>query len=90
MVISVEADIFQIVVLATDAQALLRIGYAARRRGAVAQEVILELRHARVIEHERRVTLGHQWGRRDDEVLLTLEKIEKCLSYLLGSHFWSL
>ena len=60
VVVGVVAHIFQVVVLARYAEALLRVGDAARRRCLVAQEIILELRHARVGEHQRRVVFEYQ------------------------------
>jgi hypothetical protein len=53
------ADRFEIVVLATDADALLAGGGALVRALLATREHVLELHHARVGEHQRRIVLRH-------------------------------
>ena len=79
MVIGVVADLLQVVVLARDAQAFLRIGRTRVFAGRVAQENILELVHARIGEHQRGVALDDHRGRRHDNVAFRFEKVEKSL-----------
>ena len=55
MVVSVMAYFFQIVVLAADTEAFLRIGATFARGGTVAQDDVFELVHARIGKHQRRV-----------------------------------
>ncbi len=77
VVVGVVAHLLQVVVLARDAQTLLRVGRAGVFARCVAQENILELVHARVGEHERGVALDDHRGRGHDRVLLRCEEVEK-------------
>jgi hypothetical protein len=72
---------------ATGANALLRIGGAARLVGAwlLAEEDRHELIHPSIREEQVRA-VRHQRGRRHDRVLLRLEKIEKRLAYFAAGH----
>jgi len=87
VVIRVEADVIEVVVLAAGADALLRVGRAARRVRALdlAEENGHELVHARVGEEQIR-TLGQQARRRHDRVALRFEEIEKGSSNLGAGH----
>ena len=71
------ADIVEIVVLAAGAHAFLRGGGA--RVGALleAGEDVLELHHAGIGEHQRRVVARHQRRGRHDRVAVLLEKVEE-------------
>jgi hypothetical protein len=60
------ADVFQVVVLATGADAFLARGGAVVGPLVEAQEHVLELVHAGVGEQQRRVVAGHDRARRDD------------------------
>ena len=60
VVIGVAADVFEIVVLAADADALLRAGGARVGSALLAEKNVLELDHAGVGEQQRRVVVGHQ------------------------------
>jgi len=82
MVVSVVPYLFEIVVLAADAQALLAVGHARAGDGAVAQYHVLELVHARVGEHQRGVVFNHHRGRRHYLVALGAEKLLEGLSGL--------
>ena len=86
VVVGVVSHLFEVVVLAAHSQTLLRIGRTRIRRRGIAQEDVLELVHAGVGEHQRRVILDHHRGRRHDGVSLGCEEIEKFLSYFLRSH----
>ena len=85
MVVGVVPDLLQVVVLARDAQALLRIGRTGILARGVAQENILELVHAGVGEHQRGVVLHDHRGRRDDRMSLALEELQKHFSQLVYS-----
>ena len=80
MVVGVVSDLLQIVVLARNAQAFLRIGRTRIFAGSVAQEDVLELVHARVGEHQRGVALDNHRGRRHDSMPFRLEEVEKGLT----------
>ena len=71
------ADVFEVVVLAAGANALL-----ARRRACVGplvetQEHVLELVHAGVGEQQRRIVARHHRARSDDLVSLAFEELEE-------------
>jgi len=96
-VVSIEADVFEVVVFAAGADAFLRVGgagVAARNdarpfgdvRGALAEEDGHELVHAGVGEKEVG-GIGQQARRGHDGVLLRSEEIEKRLSYI-GTGFY--
>ena len=87
VVIGVEADVFEVVVLAAGADALLGVGGAARRvrTFCLAEKNRDELVHAGVREQEVR-RIGHEARRRHDGVLLRFEEIEKRLANLCGCH----
>jgi hypothetical protein len=87
VVIGVEADVFEVVVLAAGADALLGVGRAAGRVGALhlAEEDGHELVHAGVGEEQVR-RVRHQRGRRDNGVLLRLEEVEERLADLRAGH----
>ena len=71
------ADILQIVVLAAGAHAFLRGDGAVVGAAFCAGEHVLELHHARIGEHERRVVAGHERPRRDDFMSVPGEIIEE-------------
>ena len=74
------ADVFQVVVLAAGAQAGLDRGGAHVGAGVGAEEHVLELHHAGIGEHQRRVVARHQRTRRDHGVALGCEEVEKGLA----------
>ncbi|ESY36729.1 hypothetical protein X747_26690 [Mesorhizobium sp. LNJC384A00] len=72
------ADIVEVVVLAAGAHALLS-GRGARIGPLLqAGEDVLELHHAGIGEHQRRVVARHERARRDDLVALLAEIVEEC------------
>ena len=80
------ADVVEIVMLAAGADALLR-----RHGGRVgtrleAGEDVLERHHAGVDEHQRRIVLRHQRGRRHDAVPGAAEEVEKAAADVVGDH----
>jgi hypothetical protein len=80
------ADIFEVVVLATGANALL-----GRRRPLVGTLVetekdILELVHAGVGEQQRRVVMRHQRTRCDDLVAFGCKELEELLANFGAAH----
>ena len=62
MVVGIVAHLFEVVVLATDTQALLRVTYSRVLCRTVAKEDVLELVHSGIGEHQRRVVLDYHWG----------------------------
>ena len=86
VVVGVVAHLLEVVVLARDAQAFLRVGTAARFGVARTQNDVLPLVHARIGEHERGVVFHHHRGRRHDGVSFFLEKILERLSDFLCCH----
>ena len=77
VVVGVDADLFQVVVLATHAQAFLGVGHTGVRGFFVPQEIVLEGVHAGIGEEKRGVVLHHDRGRWHDMVALGCEKIEE-------------
>lgn len=88
VVIRVVAHLFEVVVLARDAQTLLRVGRTGVFARSVAEENILELIHARIGEHQGGVVLHHHRGRRHDRVLPALEKVEESLTDFVRFHVY--
>ena len=74
------AHVFQVVVLATRAQAGLDRGGTHVGALVGAQKNVLELHHARVGEHQGRVIAGHQRTGGDHGVSLGLEEVKKYLA----------
>ena len=74
------AHVFQVVVLATRAQAGLDRGRTHVGALVGAQKNVLELHHARVGEHQGRVIAGHQRTGGDHGVSLGLEEVKKYLA----------
>ena len=76
------ANLFEIVVLAARADALLRGGRAtlAMRRFFHAKENALERNHAGVHEKQRRIIGRHERTTRFDYMLMAFEKLEKFLA----------
>jgi len=75
-------DIFQIIMLATNAHALLGISDATRLWLSECEEVILELVHSSVGEQQSRITNRNQGCAWDDEVTLAAEEIQELLTDL--------
>ena len=79
-------DVFEVVVLASGAHALL----AARgpRVGAFvfAEEYLLELHHAGVREKKRRISLWYKAGRRNGLVAVVREVLKEFFSYVIRFH----
>ena len=86
VVVCIVSHFFEVVVLSAHAEALLAVGGAAHLRSAVAQEDVLELVHAGVGEHQRRVVFHNHGCGGDDGMSLCLKEVEKFLSYFLRSH----
>ena len=86
VVVGVVTHLFEVVVLAADAQALLAVGGARPLALLVAKEDILELVHAGVGEHQRRVILDNHRCTRHHVMALTLKIIEECFAYFVRCH----
>src|ERR1043166_7695382 len=87
VVISVEPDVFEVVVFPAGANALLRIGDARRlpRRLLLAEKNRDELIHPCIGEKEVR-RIRQERRRRHNRVLLLAEEIEKALPYFRRGH----
>ena len=79
------ADIVEVVVLAAGAHAFLRGGGALIGPLLDAGEDVLELHHAGIGEHQRRVVARHQRRRRHDLVALGREVVQKCRPDLVNA-----
>ncbi len=79
-------DLLQVVVLAGDAQALLRRDGAHVVARLPAGEDVLELVHARVREQQRRIARGDERGAAHDAVPALLEEAQEGLTCLLRIH----
>jgi len=87
VVVSIVADVLEIVVFASRPDALLRVRRAGRieGHGLGAEKVGHELVHPRI--RELQVRRGwHQRSRRHDGVLLLLEEIEEALAQFVRGH----
>ncbi len=71
------ADIVEVVVLAARPHAFLRGGGAHIRALLDAGKDVLELHHARIGEHQRRVVARHQRRGRHDRVTVLREEVQK-------------
>ena len=86
VVVSVAADLFQVVVLAGDTEALLRVGHTRKFAGRVPEEDVLELVHTGIGEHQCRVIFHHHRRGRHDVVAFGLEKVQKSGAYFVRCH----
>ena len=86
VMIGVMPHFIEVVVLARYAKTLLRIRHTGVFGRAVAEENILELVHAGVGKHQRRIVLYDHRCRRYDGMLLASEKIQKGLPYPVRFH----
>ena len=86
VVIGVVAHLFEVVVLARHAQALLGIGRTRIFAGRIAQKDVLELVHARIGEHQRGVALHDHRRRRHDHMAFALEEVEKGAANFIRFH----
>ena len=86
VVVGVVPHLFQIVVLARYAQAFLCVGRPRIFARSVAQKDVLELVHARIGEHQRRIALDHHRSRGNDLVSLAPEKVQKGLANFIRFH----
>ena len=81
------ADIVEVVVLAAGAHALLRGDGARKRRLRLAGEIVLELHHAGIGEHQGRVVARHERARRDALVPVLGEIVqERCADVVDARH----
>ena len=79
------ADIVEIIVLAAGAHAFLRGGRARAATLFDAGEGVLELHHARVGEHQRRIIVRDERRRRDELMIVAREIIEKSRTDLIDA-----
>ncbi len=78
------ADVIQVVVLAAGAHAFLRGGRALIGAGFIAGEDVLELHHAGVSEHQRRIVARHQRAGGDDFMPVLGEVAQKGITDIFG------
>ena len=82
VVVGVHANLFEVVVLATDTQTLLAVSNPAGFGHGIAENNILELVHAGIGEHQSWVILDHHRSRRNDFVAFLAEKLFERLADL--------
>ena len=82
------AYFFQVIVLARDPHALLRINRAGVGPAAQAQENVFELVHAGVGEQQRGVVVRHQRGAGHNSVSLADKEIKELLANRGAGHFF--
>src|SRR6188768_1777702 len=78
------AHVLELVVLAADADDLLRGRGAAVGAHVATGEDVLELHHPGVGEEEGRIVRGNEGAARTDLVAVPREELEKCLPDLVG------
>ena len=71
------ADIVEVVVLAAGAHAFLRRDRARERRPRLAGEIVLELHHAGIGEHQRRIVARHERARGHDLVPFAVKVVQE-------------
>ena len=86
MMVGVMADFLQVIMLSADAEALLRVGAAARLGVTCTEYDVLPLVHTGVGKHQGRVILDYHRSRGHNSVSLAGEKSLKRLSYLICCH----
>ena len=86
VVVVVAAHHVEVVVLTGHAEALLAVACALPTLRIVAQEDSLELVHARVREHERRVVMRNHRRRTHKEVALGFKELDERFAHLRRSH----
>ena len=87
VVVGVVADLLQVVVLAADAKALLRVGHPFVFRRVVAQNDVLELVHSRIGKHQCGVVLDYHGSGGHDVVTLALEEtLERVSDFVCSQH----
>ena len=86
VVVRVAPHLLEVVVLAADAEALLRVGGTRVGPPLLAEEHLLELHHAGVDEEQARIVLGDERGARDDGVAALPEKVQEALADLVAGH----
>ncbi len=86
VVVIVPTDDVQIVVLARNADALLAVADALPALRIVAEKNRLELVHAGICKHERRIVVRNHGRRADKQVSLGFKELDKGFANLRGSH----
>ena len=87
VVVGVVAHLLEVVVLATNAQTLLRVGHTLALGRGIAQNDILELVHTGIGKHQCGVVLHDHRSRGHDEVLLGLKKtLERVSDFVCCQH----
>ena len=89
VMVGVASHLLEVVVLATDAEALLAVDGPHVRTALVAEEHLFELHHAGVGEEQARVVLWDQRRARHDGVPALLKEIQERLADLISGHFRS-
>ena len=90
VVVGVVADLLKVVVLTTDAQALLCVGTTARFWLACAEYNVLPLVHACIGEHQCGIVLDYHRSRGHDGVAMLLKKLLVRLANLFCCHHFYL
>jgi hypothetical protein len=82
-----EAYIFEVIVLAAGAHALLRAGRAGVIAAFRAEKDIFELVHASVGEEERGVAVGDERGAADAAMAFAFKEAQEHFADLVAAHF---
>ena len=90
VVIGVVTHFLKVVVLTGNAQTLLAVGLTAAFGFGISEDDVLELVHAGIGEHERRVVLDDHRCRRNNKVALLLEKLYERFADFVGCHLFFL
>jgi hypothetical protein len=86
MMISIHTHFLKVIVLTAYTKAFLSIRRPFVRGLFITQEIILELIHPRVGEHQGRVVFHHNRGRRDNFMSFGTEKVQESLTYICAGH----
>ena len=86
MMIRIAAHLFEVVVLATDAQTLLRVSLSATLRFAMAEDDVFKLIHSGIGKHQRGIIFDHHRGRGYDQMPFALKESFERFAYLVSCH----
>ena len=86
VVVGVATHLLQVIMLAGDAETLLGVGHARVFGRIVAQKDVLELVHASIGEHQRRVILDDHRCGWDNMMLFGFKKAQKSSTDFCRSH----
>ena len=86
VVVGVVAHLFEVVVFAADAKALLGVAHAGIGSLGIAKKDVFKLIHARIGKHQRGVVFHHHGCTGNNVVILALEKFKEFAAYFVVGH----